>query len=322
MIKLNFFGFKAFLLILQGPSFGLLAILPEKVPPSIVSPAPLPPTSASSPTIARLPEEIHQNLKDPELAASNSDYSISPLALSPDIFYSWGVFCPTEDQLVSAAAVGEATGRDVERSRRIMRIWNSANGIIQLQRYLRVCETCTCDDGGDVVPINTRYPNVSEDMQCLDEEFAEDCEWYFKCNCHAQILQPPLNPGINIEEYEKAFGGVPRLIKQTFPNYQWQAPSGIGREPWTWGRFGLTPSELLHRPGYKPQKEIDDRILLPGTNEPYYLEGPGNRDKLAWIGDQFRGRSMLGLHKVKRDGIDDGSRYAPHDLDNRADWSD
>ncbi|KAF3129360.1 hypothetical protein TWF703_008983 [Orbilia oligospora] len=79
--------------------------------------------------------------------------------------------------------------------------------------------------------------------------------------CEATMHQPEADPGITVEEYQEALDNIPLDIKIAYSKYAWKFSED---QSLSWN-YIFDPDKS--GPGQAEQ------YLVPGTKEPYYLEG-------------------------------------------------
>ncbi|KAK6513921.1 hypothetical protein TWF506_008351 [Arthrobotrys conoides] len=92
------------------------------------------------------------------------------------------------------------------------------------------------------------------------------------CRCVTEMLQPDIDHDIPLSEYQDALNQVPFSVKQQFPGYQWKSPG-----------YEMTWSSMTAGNSYPPENQEVERWLVPGTAEPYYLEGQNQNPAAEWM---------------------------------------
>ncbi|KAK6340130.1 hypothetical protein TWF730_001901 [Orbilia blumenaviensis] len=95
------------------------------------------------------------------------------------------------------------------------------------------------------------------------------------------MYQPKPQPGSSVKAYQDALDNIPWLVKIQNPAYRW-SPTEMGEFSMSWKPLGSSSQDGSGDPaGF-------DKELLPGTKEPYYLEGPDMTDPqkpdFGWLG--------------------------------------
>ncbi|KAF3904392.1 hypothetical protein ABW21_db0202659 [Orbilia brochopaga] len=104
----------------------------------------------------------------------------------------------------------------------------------------------------------------------------------FGCYCWVELGQPkPTATGLSISDYQKALDSIPEVFRFQHKYYKWR--HDLGGEGGDWIKFSDT--------GTKRQ--------VPGTSEPYYVEGPGNQGAWDWLRNLNGGFGGLGLSSWK-----------------------
>ncbi|KAK6339620.1 hypothetical protein TWF718_009016 [Orbilia javanica] len=85
------------------------------------------------------------------------------------------------------------------------------------------------------------------------------------------MLAPPKDPDIDISEYQDALNQIPFGVKQQFPGYRWKPSSGVD----------MSWSSMTAGNSYSREHKVE-RWLVPGTAEPYYLEGQSQHIGKDW----------------------------------------
>ncbi|KAK6541603.1 hypothetical protein TWF694_007403 [Orbilia ellipsospora] len=157
-------------------------------------------------------------------------------------------------------------------------------GIRYITEQQESCKHCQCDVDAQLRP---RYAAVYNDnwraRDCPDQARVDVCIAVYRCYCYISLQNPKRIKGIiaTDQDYQDAIDNIPEVIKASNPNWKWRqgAPRGNG---------GLTFS--------------NNRVKAPGTNEPYWLEGPdtsiinGNSGTWNWFA-ALSGGSKPGLKK-------------------------
>ncbi|RVD86549.1 uncharacterized protein DFL_004818 [Arthrobotrys flagrans] len=236
------------------------------------------------------------NGENPQRETSSTINSISPskrtdAPINPNIFYSirGTVQCPTSIQIRDMdgdpdhyetfffspqrrpkfnTRGGNPTSRATLHSRRV--------------GWIEKCMNCDCDSNtGRLVPepLGAFRPSDSSGRRfhCKDET-PRKCENWLNCFCVFEMQQPPRFREVTVEEYQDALNRIPDRIKSANPGYTWK-PSLGWEMTWGTGQYGSGSGQATHRE------------LVPGTKEPYYLEGPSDEDPRmrGWPGNFYSG---------------------------------
>lgn len=98
------------------------------------------------------------------------------------------------------------------------------------------------------------------------------------------MLQPGVEQGNSISSYQRALDKIPFAVKQQYPGYAWEPAPLFSM---SWKNLGSVPDA----PPY-----TDNRELVPGTKEPYYVEGRDQGRTWEWPGlGAFLGEFGLNL---------------------------
>ncbi|KAK6523714.1 hypothetical protein TWF281_001686 [Arthrobotrys megalospora] len=141
-----------------------------------------------------------------------------------------------------------------------------------VQRWIMMCRRCHCDqENGEMIP-NPVAPYWS---YCADDAAVLKCEEWFDCFCTVYMNQPQIRPENSIADYQDALNRILEAVKQQHPSYKWNPPQAPG--------ISMTWNSGPYSKGNQHAEEEDNyRQLVPGTKEPYYLEGPGKGRSNAW----------------------------------------
>ncbi|KAK6354306.1 hypothetical protein TWF730_008716 [Orbilia blumenaviensis] len=245
----------------------------------------LPLPSASTATIAKADKKVTiRSLEDvvrhPEITKlfrpddgfekRDKDFASSfqiPRAIEPNVFYRWEVICP--DYLVVLDMNPDPDAyNEINGHRR-----PSFSGMTQLARRdalrgkLRRCEVgCRCNEHGTIV---TGPPTTVRHFSCVRSTYPLKCMHWWNCRCEIKMEQPEVEPGNTVNEYYRALNNVPDHIKLQFPDYEWKISD----------RFTMSWKSADGRSGGNTND--NERYLVADEKEPYYLEGPTQRNILA-----------------------------------------
>ncbi|KAK6522904.1 hypothetical protein TWF281_002331 [Arthrobotrys megalospora] len=157
------------------------------------------------------------------------------------------------------------------------------------------CENCLCSDEGDMYP-NPVPPGKWDYTWCKVQDTPLRCQLWFKCFCQATMHQPEIERGNSITSYQNALNDIPFRAKAQHPGFHWNPAD----------RFSMTWLSMAKRPAGSEGEAPSQRELVPGTKEPYYLEGPsGERDR-EWLESKLTG---LG---TRLGGLGSGSGSVAH----------
>ncbi|KAK6336699.1 hypothetical protein TWF718_009490 [Orbilia javanica] len=174
----------------------------------------------------------------------------------------------------------------------------------EVLRTIARCRNCICtDDGGMALnPEFSRMPaRPGRGIGCNRWYLVHKCIQWYDCYCAARMHQPDIEPGVSLQDYQNALNGIPDAVKDMHPNYEWNL---IERFSMTWRQPRIKEEGNDRNMAFK---HIDDRQLVPGTKEPYYLEGPGERDPMDVIFNPLMGGpglSSRGFRRLRRNNID------------------
>ncbi|EPS35985.1 hypothetical protein H072_10540 [Dactylellina haptotyla CBS 200.50] len=154
----------------------------------------------------------------------------------------------------------------------------------------RQCSSCICDETGRLrFSGYGKPPGTKRLKHCTSDAGADACAQFFACFCFAELAQPTATTvGLTVVHYQNALNAIPLTIKLKNPGYSWK-----------WGGQELRWSEETMK------LRSNNRRLVPGTKEPYYVEGPGNGDRWSWLENLNLGSSSLGgLAGPKKRGLE------------------
>ncbi|KAK6521616.1 hypothetical protein TWF506_001829 [Arthrobotrys conoides] len=129
------------------------------------------------------------------------------------------------------------------------------------------CKDCDCLDDGEMIPNWFK----GTDGTCKTDRDTSICQLVYGCYCSALLTQPqPTFTGVTAEDYQNAMDQIPWSVRVDPRNYGYwwkNAPTNAqGRRVWLKAPDNYIPGFTYSRGGHKE--------LVPGTKEPYYLEGP------------------------------------------------
>ncbi|KAK6544020.1 hypothetical protein TWF694_000734 [Orbilia ellipsospora] len=200
--------------------------------------------------------------------------------IDPDIFYEVFIECPSFDQILQmdddpthypvfeGGPRRRPTFRHRPPDRSIRNNWG--------RRSVR-CRNCLCDrETGAMIPNPVRRHYAIVDGSCTNQGVANRCMAWYGCHCVWNLLQPPQATDISVVDYQDALNKIPKVIKDTNPNWRWNSigPDGPSLMKWqSSAAGGQAQSDLIYS---------DHRRLAPGTKEPYYVEGPSGAETWDW----------------------------------------
>ncbi|KAK6330897.1 hypothetical protein TWF718_003095 [Orbilia javanica] len=119
---------------------------------------------------------------------------------------------------------------------------------------------------------------------------------------------------IPLSEYQDALNKIPFGVRQQYPGFKWDNTPDSSKMKWDSLTSGLNDHES--------QPEPLERWLVPGTAEPYYLEGLNQDSGSKW---EAGGRSILSLDSFgdsmsrfdKRSSVDDISSDSSPEPENK-----
>ncbi|KAK6512259.1 hypothetical protein TWF481_001149 [Arthrobotrys musiformis] len=166
--------------------------------------------------------------------------------------------------------------------------------------YQERCRNCRCTHQGVMImnPIMGVRGINGGPRQCWNQLVVDTCVTAAGCFCTATLTQPSDIPvTASAKEIQDALDEIPLGIKLRHSNYKYLHHDGT--------EFGFTPFQpdpnyiIDRRPGEEfspaPPTKLSAsgkiQYLVPGTKEPYYLEGPDPPD----TGRQTFGNSPLSL---------------------------
>ncbi|KAK6508221.1 hypothetical protein TWF506_010320 [Arthrobotrys conoides] len=223
--------------------------------------------------------------KSPQLEASTPSLSTSPAKrtgppISPDMFYQLvqAVQCATVDELIALD-----DDPSLYRSFRTRPQQRPAFGLneginehafrMRRTHWLRKCQDCKCDFLTGKLTFNRETNRMSVSamrrLQICDMKGTPiRCEYWLNCRCvfSVRMQQPQRLPGITVEEYQDVLDRIPDPFKNSNPDYVWRPSPG-------WEMTWTKPNQDGQSHGQATHRE-----LVPGTKEPYYLEGPDDDD--------------------------------------------
>ncbi|KAK6343026.1 hypothetical protein TWF718_008404 [Orbilia javanica] len=142
----------------------------------------------------------------------------------------------------------------------------------------RRCMDCLCTSEGKMIPSMRPRPKTGgKGFVCRTAVAIAKCLQWYECRCEARMRQPEPDPEIPVEEYQDALNNIPLDIKMANSRYAWKYSQD---------------KSLQWQYVYEPEaggSGQSRRYLVPGTKEPYYLEGPDPKFHLGMIPEPLRG---------------------------------
>ncbi|KAF3193276.1 hypothetical protein TWF225_010045 [Orbilia oligospora] len=119
----------------------------------------------------------------------------------------------------------------------------------------------TTGQGKMIASPRERNPGIARTLRCITHVATMKCQMWYNCRCEATMHQPEADPGITVEEYQDALDNIPLDIKIANSKYAWKFSED---QSLSWNYI------------FDPDKSGSgqaEQYLVPGTKEPYYLEG-------------------------------------------------
>ncbi|KAF3259721.1 hypothetical protein TWF192_010576 [Orbilia oligospora] len=184
-------------------------------------------------------------------------------AISSTIFFSWAVVCPSHFRMI-ATELGPYSYPEIANKKRPS-FQNLSGTKAHMKAYVarRICMNCLCDSTGKMLASTSKERNegITKQYRCLTRVAALKCERWFNCRCEATMHQPEADPGITVEDYQDALNNIPLDIKLANSRYAWKFSQD---QSLSW-KYIFDPN--------KSGSGQAEQYLVPGTKEPYYLEG-------------------------------------------------
>ncbi|KAF3315342.1 hypothetical protein TWF173_003885 [Orbilia oligospora] len=141
-----------------------------------------------------------------------------------------------------------------------------------VNRFLRKCRQCRCAEDLRTIVKNPEHetirgglePGVDRTYLCIFEKTARRCAPWYGCYCSIVMKQQDMDPDISVEAYQDSLNNLPFGVKQRHRDYKWRG-GHYGEMGWQYDT-AYPPSDWFDSAG--------GRERVPGTAEPYYLEGP------------------------------------------------
>ncbi|KAK6498818.1 hypothetical protein TWF481_011391 [Arthrobotrys musiformis] len=265
-------------------------------------------------TVGKARKESKEN--PPNSPAPHAPNVENERAVHHTMFWTkWKSVCPSVDEIL-------AMPRDphsyimIGNKRRFEAHWGRAPPTINaVSITILKCHRCICEEDGtlspDFLPGGLKRHRNDIGHNCNSWNDVQKCiYWYSKvtppisrqkhvynycidanlladqkdCRCQTEMRQPEVDPSATLQEYQDALNKIPFGVKQQFPGYQWE-PQPNFKMSWRSMTAGNPDSA-----DYEPV----EKWLVPGTAEPYYLEGESQH---------LSGRLMMGLAQ----GLDMGT---------------
>ncbi|KAK6517089.1 hypothetical protein TWF506_006967 [Arthrobotrys conoides] len=267
------------------------------------------------PPIPTLPSTYSSD-KNTKVSPSSSARGISPRVRVGSPAYELGttVICPETPESISRPQ-GRARERfqpirqqyvnsrhGIVYSGFLRRLWGAqinpdeqAGRLVALDTYIGVCRTCPC------VGERLTYeepPGYVHRWGCRDPMFIRLCETVFGCYCSPTLSFPTPGSRGNLTDQQTAAGNI---------NYKIESEDPL-RSPREQTKISVSEVKNLINAGPGDYRQPDqEKWMVPGMEEPYYLEGPSkprgwlsdSRDTMARTGD-FNGLGGFGKGYVKR----------------------
>ncbi|KAK6510892.1 hypothetical protein TWF506_009983 [Arthrobotrys conoides] len=195
---------------------------------------------------------------------------LSSRAVPHDFFFTIIVQCPSWTDWI-AMDQDPSHYPNIQGTRQTAERFKSERDFkMTMTREFTRCRRCKCDEEDDrtIIPdLTVRIPGVSRTgnyQRCHSYTVSDRCRYWHGCYCLIVMKQRDKNPEISIGEYQDALNNLPLYVKKTYPGYVWKSGGGFGMK-WQYDT-AYPPSSWFDSAG--------DKELVPGTDEPYYLEGP------------------------------------------------
>ncbi|KAF3177706.1 hypothetical protein EYR41_008660 [Orbilia oligospora] len=215
-------------------------------------------------------------------------------AISSTIFFSWSVVCPSHFRMI-ATELGPYSYPEINHHKRpSFRNMASQRAHARAYSARTVCMNCLCDSTGKMIASpRERNPGIARTLRCITHVATMKCQMWYNCRCEATMHQPEADPGITVEEYQDALDNIPLDIKIANSKYAWKFSED---QSLSWNYI------------FDPDKSGSgqaEQYLVPGTKEPYYLEGAdtgaarsGIPPPLLELGSKLRDISTVELEIV------------------------
>ncbi|KAK6505733.1 hypothetical protein TWF481_007625 [Arthrobotrys musiformis] len=188
-------------------------------------------------------------------------------AVDSEIFFKWTVVCPSHFRMIAMSREVSSYPEIKGRKRPDLLNLPSGRAHVKAKGIYTSCTRCICNDNGRIkrTPERLSYTKWAGNG-CREAAVPTKCElWYSKCE--ATMYEPEADPGISVEEYQEALDNIPLDIK-------------IANSGWTWKHSSDRSMSWRYTFNKDGDTRSTERYLVPGTKEPYYLEGPDR--KSSW----------------------------------------
>ncbi|KAK6519453.1 hypothetical protein TWF281_003287 [Arthrobotrys megalospora] len=210
----------------------------------------------------------------------------------PEFFYEGNpvVMCWDPDEVIDAnppgpngwptvGAVGNPSSHRIDYQGMLQ---NRPRGAIinGIRGVLRGCRECQCQEGDGVAALHPGPRDAALVRNyCLTELFARKCMAWYGCRCYVQLGQPDPTPTYpaTLEEWQSAIDSIPEIIKAYNAGWKWTKLGELTNDP----NFYLTFSD----PRYRGASKFE---LVPGTKEPFFLQGPTTPEERRWYWSSSR----------------------------------
>ncbi|KAF3093209.1 hypothetical protein TWF569_002713 [Orbilia oligospora] len=220
-----------------------------------------------SKSLKHLINQIHGDLVE---STGDNSPDISSRAVPHDFFFSAQVVCPTIQQWrqmdPDPAHYPTIDGpRPAVSQHRNLRAVN-----LIVYRSFRICRRCLCAEDLMTIVRNPEAPSWHLESGHRSAELCDTdihsmrCAPWYGCYCSITMKQQDMDPDISVEAYQDSLNNLPFAVKQRNPDYKWKS-GHYGEMGWQYDT------------AYPPSSWFDSaggRERVPGTVEPYYLEGP------------------------------------------------
>ncbi|KAF3138005.1 hypothetical protein TWF569_009090 [Orbilia oligospora] len=199
-------------------------------------------------------------------------------AIDHTIFWApWKVVCPSTDEILAMPPDPRSYQMVNNRRRPDFRSQKTTRARLNISSRKYKCIHCICSADGDVIPNEANIPNPRTNpgkyrVNCNTWSDVEKCRDWFNCRCRTEMLNPFRDQDVPLSEYQDALNNIPFFVKQHYPGFRWKE-DGLDMS-WTSMTAGNS------RP---PENQQVERWLVPGTTEPYYLEGKNQNPQTEWI---------------------------------------
>ncbi|KAK6504343.1 hypothetical protein TWF506_002546 [Arthrobotrys conoides] len=233
-------------------------------------------------------------------------------AVSSEMFFRFSVICPHPLRMISEEKPMSnypIIGGYHKYSLRDARDNNARR--TRARTAYRMCTSCKCNSNGKMIPDPRPRPTTpgAGMVYCGTSQAVAKCQLWYGCSCEAIMRHPQPDPEITVDEYQDALNNIPALVKIAHADYTWKFSE---ERSMTW----LQPSDA-----FQDTRGSTEEYLVPGTKEPYSLEGPdqgvpwsGIPNPLLDLGSKLQESSASGLGLARRSS-DKGTTHpstSPH----------